>query len=275
MKNWSLVTVLLLLTGCVSVEDTQMEKFYAKNEIREKIYRFEEEIEYPLLPPQKKEKEKYPWEKEAQVKLDPVAVSDFICKGSKKHPNRIIVRASQEELSYEDCGGKEEHGTPTIYPILPRLLNRVQELTGRRVVITSGFRCPKHEQYLHPGEVAPSSLYTHGAACDFYVEGLQNSPQIVIKIIQDFYKQDPATSHDPSFTVFHRLPLDTSHAVTPWINREICLIINTDQEGRNPDNAHDFPYISLLVHYDREAKKPIKTTWQGIFPPSSSSFTEY
>jgi len=243
-----------------------MEKFYAKNEHREKIYRFQDEIEYPLLPPQKKIRLPYPWELAEKSAPRALVSSDFSCKGRKQHADRVIMLSGQEERRFSDCEGGEAHGIPEITPILLTLLNHIQETTGRHVVITSGHRCSQHQRYLYPGDLTSSSLYTVGAACDFYVEGLENSPQTVIKIIQEYYRKDKQTAHDPSYTLFHRLPLDRSQVITPWVNREICLIVHTEQEHRNPDNAHNHPYISLLVHFDRLKNRSIESELRQALP---------
>jgi len=52
---------------------------------------------------------------------------------------------------------------------LTELLQRLRSLIGRPIIITSGYRCPKHDREVGgPG----TSFHTKGLAADFYVPGV-------------------------------------------------------------------------------------------------------
>jgi len=73
---------------------------------------------------------------------------------------------------------------------------------------------------------------------------------------------DPAYKIDPAYTVFKRYEGKTNASIKPWFNKEIFIKILESHEGRDPDNLHAFPYISLQVRYDRALKKRVVFTWE-------------
>lgn len=245
----------------MSVEDTEMERLFAAHELKEKIYRFDEEIEFPLLPPAKKPKPSYPWEQGIVEPLLPIRNEDFSCRGRKNNYDRILLHAAQQEELFTDCGGHSSQQV-AVNPTLLEILNHIQKVTGKQVVVTSGVRCPKHHAYLRPSGSSASSLYLIGAACDFYVRGYEKNPGAIVRVIQDYYRSRSRALKDEALGIFHRIPLHQSLTVSPWMNKEVCIVLHTEEEGRNPDNAHDYSYVSLLVHYDLTAKKPMESFLQ-------------
>ncbi len=96
----------------------------------------------------------------------------FRCKGNPLNPQRIENKDLNTKV-YLDCEGSAKHGLSLInskegvYPILIDLLNYIQRKTNKKVVITCGFRCPKHNEYADILNNAKSSKHMIGAEVDF------------------------------------------------------------------------------------------------------------
>src|SRR5262245_31463362 len=74
------------------------------------------------------------------MELRPISEADFQCRG---RAGRIV---SYEGKEYADCAGG--HGPAGgVREDLLRLLNGLQSRVGRRVVVTSGYRCEAHNLY--------------------------------------------------------------------------------------------------------------------------------
>ena len=54
-------------------------------------------------------------------------------------------------------------------------------------------------------------------------------------------------------------------AIKPWYNREIFIKLYQKNEGRNFDNRHPYPYISVQVRYDYDAQKKVTYSWDKAF----------
>lgn len=140
-----------------------------------------------------------------------------------------------------------------IYPTLLNLLNAIQDQTGKRVVITTGHRCPQHNQYADPSPYHYGSKHMMGAEVDFYVEGLETSPLEIIALVQKQYENDPKYRE---FERFDAAKLDVS---TPaWHNGEIFMKLYLADEGRDFDNQHPYPYISIQIQRDRETGERVR-----------------
>ena len=46
-------------------------------------------------------------------------------------------------------------------------------------------------------------------------------------------------------------------AIEPWQNKEILIKLYQKDEGRDLDNRHPHPYISIQVRYDRDRGEPV------------------
>lgn len=141
----------------------------------------------------------------------------FRCKGSKHHAST-------------DCNG--HHGLPNdgIPEILIDLLNDIQEKTGQKVVITCGHRCPQHNDFAEPE--ATHSKHMVGAEVDFYVQNIDAS-KIIPLIVDDSFKR-------------YTKP-DTNVSTPPWYNEKIFVKYFKADEGRDFDNRHPYPYISIQI----------------------------
>jgi Peptidase M15 len=218
----------------------------------EPITRLANTKEYRLEPPEKSPPPAYPWVKNS---LSPVTKYYFRCKGCSANPPHTY-----EGETIKDCGGFHKHSLPIkdkkefIYPILITLLNHIQTATGHKVIVTSGHRCPKHNTYLDPTTNNQTSKHLIGAEVDFYVEGMENNPQAIVEIIQDYYK-------GTEFASFKRFEGKTNVSNPPWSNKEIFIKLFKSDEGRNCDNTHPHPYLSIQVRYDMELKEPVTYTW--------------
>ncbi len=236
------IICLLLLCSCSSPDEPP-----AHHESGEYIYRNHNEYLFNPLPPEKVKLEPYPWEKDLVANLPKITKEFFRCKGSSLNPDRVI--GTGEKITHlSDCGGSERHSLPLengrefIYPILIDLMNHVQAATGLRVVITSGHRCPQHNIYIDPSTSNQSSKHMIGAEMSFYVQGMEHQPDKVVKILMDYYKTRPELQN------FERYEKGNTNVRTPpWYNKEIFIKLYNNSEGRNLDNRHPYPYISIQV----------------------------
>ena len=100
----------------------------------------------------------------------------FRCKGNALNPERIDETNKEDIKVFLDCDGSSKHSLPIIngsenvYSILVELLNYIQKRTKKRVNITCGHRCPKHNAYSDFYLNAKTSKHMIGAEVDFYVD---------------------------------------------------------------------------------------------------------
>lgn len=252
---------LLLLSACQEKEESPIGlKETQKGEYLNRLSSDRTEIP-PSLP---QERPSYPWEDQTIGNVPKITKEFFRCKGSSSNPSRCeVVRG--ELTRYFDCGGSQKHSLPLregkefIFPVLLELLNHIQKTTGKRVWITSGHRCPDHNTYLNS---SPANLYSKhmiGAEVSFYVQGLEYEPGVVLKILFDYYKQNYAGLPEYEFKRYQKP--DTDVSTPPWFNKEIFLKLYTSHEGRDIDNRHPYPYISIQVRYDRDTKERVVYSW--------------
>jgi len=246
---------MIFFVGCSGLEKSESKKRRQVNLVVEPIKRKSSDHFFTIPTPQpSKNKEIYPWEKKYIGNLPRITREFFRCKGHPLNPP-LCVESESHQITYQiDCGGIERHSLPIrhgsefIYPILIDLLNTIQEKTHKPVVITSGHRCPTHNLYVDPSKKNRLSKHLMGAEVDFYVEGMEYEPLMVISIIDEFYKID---------TEFNGLKNVENH----WLNREVVVTCHPIEEKRNGDNQHPYPYITIEVKYDRENKKPVHFSW--------------
>lgn len=200
------------------------------------------------------------WERRFATKFPEITKEFFRCRGNPTNPMIALGEEGKENkipLMIRDCRGSDRHSLPLyegrefIYPCLIELLNYLQQKTQKRVVITTGHRCPDHALYADPSSQGRPSKHLIGAEVDFYIEGMQGCPEAVVALIQTYYREHPPYSGDPSYELFKR---NTSAKLTtaPWYNKEIGIRLYLPHEGRDGDNQHPYPYLALEVRYDRE-----------------------
>ena len=243
-----------ILSSCSGLERSEQEKVRRQNCKGEYVYRNQNDVFYPIATPEHKSRSPYPWETEAH--LPRITREFFRCKGSPLNPPLI---EGEEPIS--DCEGCTRHGLPIIggkenvYPVLVELLNYLQKKTGRRTIITSGHRCPLHNLYVDPSKEARASKHQIGAEVDFYVQGMEDQPLEVVGLLMQYYQENPAYKNLKEWTLFQRYDkTDANTSLQPWFNKEIFIKLYQKDEGRDVDNRHPYPYVSIQVRYDRDKK---------------------
>lgn len=257
---------LFLLSGCEQTDHFSDIALKRKNQKGEYIFRTQNEI--TPIPPMEKVDFADLNEKKGMTKI---SKEYFRCKGSSLNPAKSeIVRG--EVVKYHDCGGAQKHSLPLregkewVYPILIEILNDLQQILGKRVVITSGHRCPEHNTYVDPSPLNQFSKHQIGAEVDFYVQGLEDQPEKVIASVLSYYSRAPKYSGKKEFTEFKRYEKgDTNVSTKPWMNKEIFIKLYKAKEGRNFDNRHPYPYISIQVRNDLEKKERVVYSWEHAF----------
>jgi hypothetical protein len=243
----------LMLCSCSSQNDQDIKK---KNAKADYVVRQSDSSYYPLVKPEKKIRDPYPWEKEP-LNLPKITKEFFRCKGSPLNPPYFDKKDPSKIIS--DCEGCIKHSLPIIhgkegvYPVLLDILNYIQQKTKKRVIITSGHSCPNHFFYMTGTK---ESKHMIGAGVDFYVQGLEKTPQKIIDLILEFYKENPSYRKNPHFENFSKIS-------TSWSNKEIVMKIFSKNEGRDFNNRHPYPYINIQVKYDRDTKENISFSWEA------------
>lgn len=244
---------LLSFFSCSGLEKTEYDKLRRKNCKGEFITRKTGEYFAPLATPKLREREPYPWEEMESSDVPKILKEHFRCKGKNVNP--------------QDCDGR--HGLPFIagkegvYPILPELLNYIQKKTKKRVIITSGYRCPAHNLFSDPSTYNKTSKHMIGAEVDFFVQGLEDKPMQIVSLIEEFYKENPRYSGKADYEKFQRYEKeDTNVSTKPWYNKEVFIKVFNEQEGRDADNHHPFPYLSIQVRHDRDKNERVVFTWE-------------
>lgn len=153
-----------------------------------------------------------------------------------------------------------------IYPVLIELLNYLQTKTGKKVVITCGHCCPEHNLYLDPSPANQFSKHLLGAEVDFYIQGLEQQPEKVIEYILSYYRETPKYKGLKDFEEFKRYDKGDTNVVTmPWFNKEIFIKLVGKAEGRDFDNRHPYPYITVQVRYEWELQEKVQYSWDKAY----------
>lgn len=199
----------------------------------------------------------YPWEL-GKGNISPITKDYFRCKGSDLNPPLPILQDGKVIENIFDCHGAETHSLPIrhekefIYPILIELVNEIQTATGKPVVITSGHRCPAHNRYVDTSPKNQGSKHQIGAEVSLYVSGLEQHPDVALNAIFAFYRSNPRYAADAAYTQFERYDKESDVSVKPWVNKELLIKLYQPSEGRDADNRHPFPYLSIQVRFDKE-----------------------
>ncbi len=262
----------LLLAGCSGMEHSEQEKLRRQNAKGEFVHRNHDEYRYILATPGHRQREKYPWEMAYIGKHAKITKEYFRCKGSSINPPHVDHKDPARPANYFDCGGFQKHSLPIkgdlefVYPILIDLLNYIQAKTGCKVVITCGHRCPVHNAYADNSSYNSNSKHMTGAEVDFYVQGMEGRPEEVIKILMAYYKEMPLYKADKQYQEFQRLEKGVLNvSIPPWFNKEILIKLYKKSEGRDFDNRHPYPYVSVQVRFDRELNEKVVGSWQKAF----------
>lgn len=258
-KYLFLLFIISSLVGCSGLTKSEQKKVSQRNLTIMPIERQEDEILFPSPSIQRKKREPYTWESKQIGQNRRITKEFFRCRGSTINPP-IQIHKFQELVYHLDCGGIERHSLPLkngeefIYPILIDLLNHIQEKTGKKVVITCGHRCPAHNLYAEPSKSAQSSKHLVGAEVDFYVEEFEQNPTQIIEVLESYF--DAPLMRSEKY----------SRSSTPaWYNKEVAITLFYAQEGRDFDNDHAYPYLSIQVLYDKENRRAVYFNWNQAY----------
>lgn len=256
VSNYLMMSLIpLLCWGCSGLEKSESKKARRVNLVIESINRQEGETFFTIDSPQPSENQPtYPWDHKYIGSHHRISKEFFRCKGHPLNPPLKIESATQT-LTYQiDCGGMGTHSLPIregkefIYPILINLLNEIQEKTGKRVIITSGHRCPTHNLYVDATKKNRVSKHLIGAEVDFYVEEMEYEPLTVLSVLENYYQRN---------SQFASLQNAGNH----WANKEVIITLHPVGEQRNADNQHPYPYLTIEVRYDSDTKRAVHFSW--------------
>jgi len=254
------------------MEQSEQEKLRRHNAKGEYVVRNHDEYHYLLETPELRIRERYPWEMAYVGKHPKITKEYFRCKGSNINPPHIDHKDPSRPANYFDCGGSQKHSLPMreerefVYPILIDLLNYAQAKTGCKAVITCGHRCPVHNAYADNSAYNQNSKHMIGAEVDFYLQGMEQRPEEVIKILMHYYKETSMYKGDKQYEEFQRLEKGELNVSTrPWYNKEILIKLYLKNEGRDFDNRHPYPYLSVQVRFDRELNEKVICSWPKAF----------
>ncbi|MCH9634463.1 MAG: hypothetical protein S4CHLAM7_12140 [Chlamydiae bacterium] len=261
--------LLIFIGGCRGgLKETEYQKNREANAVREKIFRLDKDHFISINMPMAVALDSYPWEKEVQGTYSLITKEFFRCKGHSNNPSFLID--SKERLF--DCSGSSRHSLPLkdgqefIHSPLIDLLNYLQKKLNSKVVITCGHRCPQHNRYSDPSESNRTSKHMVGGEVDFYVVGFEKKPEIVVDLLKQYYLENEETQNDPHYILFKRYEKADAHVSTPpWYNAEVYIKICQENEGRDFDNKHPYPYINIQVRQDRKSHEKVTYTWQQAF----------
>lgn len=263
---------LFFLAGCSGLEQSEQEKLRRQNAKGEFIHRRHNELHYVLQTPEHRVREHYPWEMAYIGKHPKITKEYFRCKGSSLNPPHMNHKDPSRPVNYFDCGGFQKHSLPLkddkefVYPILIDLINYVQAKTGCKAVITCGHRCPVHNVYADHTTYNQNSKHMIGAEVDFYLQGMEQCPEEIVKILMNYYYEISIYKSDKQYQEFQRLSNDKLNVSTmPWYNKEILIKLYLKNEGRDFDNRHPYPYVSIQVRYDRELNEKVICSWPKAF----------
>lgn len=257
-----LICLALFFTACGGFEQSEKEKIRRRNCKGEVIHRKHTDFYATIQTPTHTPRSLYPWESE--VNLPRITKDFFRCRGNPLNP--ALYDPQDPQLSYADCEGSR-HGLPIIqgkegvYPILLDLLNYLQKKTGKRVIITCGHRCPVHNLYADFSKENRTSKHQIGAEVDFYLQGMEDRPHEILGLLMQYYQEHPAYQNEKEYLTFQRLS-DSKLTEAPWMNKEVVIKLYQRDEGRDGDNHHPHPYLSIQVRHDRAKGERVVYDWE-------------
>lgn len=253
--------------GCSgSHQETEYQKIREMNKVSKKISRRSEDVLLTLAVPKEQSQSYYPWQESAHQNHPYITKEFFRCKGQASNPSFL-----QGEERLFDCIGSQRHSLPLnmgkefVYPILIDLLNFLQNKLDAKVVITCGHRCPQHNRYSDISDFNKTSKHMIGAEVDFYVEGYEKRPEKVVEALISYYSQEKFNGNK-GLQEFKRYTKPNLNVSThPWYNQEVFIKLYKKTEGRDKDNNHSFPYLSIQVRNDLVLNESVTYTWQKAF----------
>ena len=102
-----------------------------------------------------------------------------------------------------------------------------------------------------------------GAEVDFYIQGLEDQPELAIKTIIEYFHVTDRFQGLAEFQNFSRGDTEKLNISTaPWLNKSLFIKLYMENEGRDLDNRHGFPYIGVQVRYDDIVKHRVAYSWE-------------
>ena len=264
-ENIRFFLVILLVLLSVSCGRFKQETRSGKDRaIKESIVRLKHEKMINIPPLSFKGGKIYPWEDKLVGGYPRITPAFFQCNGSIKNREKTVMIDQEKRLLF-DCDGYASHGLPLrknkeyIFVAFIDILNYLQDLFKKKVVVTCGHRCPKHNMYIDASKENSFSTHQIGGKVSFYIQGIERDPERVLQAIKKYYLTHPQFKTDIAYSTFKSRPEKTG--ISAWYNKEIRLKIYPSDVGRNEDNKHPYPYISMEILYDRETKKRVYYHW--------------
>ena len=97
-----------------------------------------------------------------------------------------------------------------------------------------------------------------GAAVSFYIVGLEKAQEEIMKIILNYYRKSSLPEKERGkYLEFKQMEKGEGCSMPSWYNKEICVKFYKENEGRDVDNSHPFPYVSIQVRFDRATQKEV------------------
>jgi hypothetical protein len=263
---------LIFLIGCLQGCSNSSSSSPSSSRVKgEYVFRLHDESFMQVDPMVSLKRAAYPWEEDRHSHYPKITKDFFRCRGSSLNPVHLFQK-EKEIVRYYDCGGAQKHSLPLrdqqefIYPILIDLLNYIQMQTGKRVVITCGHCCPDHNLYVDPSPSNHVSKHTLGAEVDFYVQGMEQEPEKIVKFILAYYQEQSKYKGLKEYEEFNRYEKeDTNVTHQPWYNKEIFIKLFNKNEGRDFDNRHPYPYVCLQVRHDWDLNERVIYSWDKAF----------
>jgi hypothetical protein len=252
-----LLFIVMNLVGCL-IPDSCKQKKIRKDSLAVTYVDDKKNKELFLFPEiEINKRDLYPWELRYIGSNLRITKEFFRCKGSIVNSPIQIHKSEGLVYHFDCCGGFDGHtllikdGKEFVYPVLIDLLNYVQEITNKKVIITCGHRCPVHNVYADPSKDAKFSKHLIGAEVDFYVDDFEYNPLAIVDILKRYYNHPFRRSNRFANVLF-----------SSWYNKEIAITLYRSFEGRDLDNCHPYPYISIQVLYDKDYCKGVYFDWQ-------------
>ncbi len=257
--KYYLFALTLFLSSCGSQENGNVP---SEEQTEYAITRSHHEMHYSHNLPAKKPAPHYQWDEQLTGGHPQITKEYFRCKGNPSNTPLTIIKDDKEEM-ISDCAGCRKHSLPIrdkeefVYPILIDLLNYVQEKTEKKVIITSGHRCPTHNTYVDPANIY--SKHMLAAEVTFYLDGMEQNPEHVVQLLLDYYTEHEGGTAYQNFKRYEKS--DTNVSTQPWFNKEVYIKLVKANEGRNFDNNHPYPYIDIQVRHDCSLDERVTYSW--------------
>ena len=265
------------LTGCSGLEQSEQEKIRAQNAKGEFVFRHANERQFAYAPPQIRERQKYPWEGSYSGQLPKISTRILPLQGKQLQPASFSRGGQKGEYDY-DCGGGGKQPSSLqdkefIYPILIETQLRADKRQTKKVVITCGHRCPVHNKYADPMPAGQTSKHMIGAEVDFYVQGMEERPEEVVALVQNYYKETALYRGKQEYQQFERYDKsDAKTASTPWYNKEVTIQLYAKGEVETLITA--IPIPTSLSRCATTVRSMKKLSTPGLKPSRAINVTK-